>query len=122
MATRLKDIAVLLNLSVSTVSAAIQSREEISPATRERVLKTVAELGYRPNSLARGLVTRRTQIIGVIVPDLSRSFFTEVLKEIDHALIQRKSDSRPKSILIEPKLIVRQSTDRGILNVSESAV
>jgi LacI family transcriptional regulator len=85
MAIRLKDIAVLLNLSVSTVSAAIQSREDISPATRERVLKTVAELGYRPNSLARGLVTRRTQIIGVIVPDLSRSFFTEVLKGIDHA-------------------------------------
>jgi LacI family transcriptional regulator len=85
MATRLKDIAVLLDLSVSTVSAAIQSREDISPATRERVLKTVAELGYRPNSLARGLVTRRTQIIGVIVPDLSRSFFTEVLKGIDHA-------------------------------------
>jgi LacI family transcriptional regulator len=85
MAIRLKDIAALLDLSVSTVSAAIQSREDISPATRERVLKTVAELGYRPNSLARGLVTRRTQIIGVIVPDLSRSFFTEVLRGIDYA-------------------------------------
>ena len=83
MATRLKDIAKSLNLSISTVSAALQNRPDISSATRERVLKKVRELNYHPNSLARSLVTRRTHILGVVIPDLSRSFFAEVTKGID---------------------------------------
>jgi LacI family transcriptional regulator len=83
MATRLKDIAKSLNLSISTVSAALQNRADISAATRERVLKKVRELNYHPNSLARSLVTRRTHILGVVIPDLSRSFFAEVTKGID---------------------------------------
>src|SRR5215831_17037465 len=83
MATRLKDIAQILNLSISTVSAALQNRQDISPATRARVLKKVRQLNYHPNSLARGLVTRHTHILGVVVPDLSRSFFAEVIKGID---------------------------------------
>jgi LacI family transcriptional regulator len=50
-----------------------------SATPRERV----EQLGYHPNSLARGLITRKTFVLGVIVPDLSRSFFAEVLKGID---------------------------------------
>ena len=83
MATRLKDIAKSLNLSISTVSAALQNRADISPETRARVLKKVRELNYHPNSLARSLVTHRTHVLGVVVPDLSRSFFAEVTKGID---------------------------------------
>jgi LacI family transcriptional regulator len=83
MATGLKDIARSLKLSISTVSAALQNRSDISLATRERVLKKVRELDYHPNSLARSLVTKKTHVLGVIVPDLSRSFFAEVTKGID---------------------------------------
>jgi LacI family transcriptional regulator len=83
MAIRLKDVAQHLRLSVSTVSAALQHREDISEATRLRVIEAVEQLGYHPNSLARGLITRKTYVLGVIVPDLSRSFFAEVLKGID---------------------------------------
>jgi len=83
MAIRLKDVAQHLQLSVSTVSAALQNREDISEATRIRVVEAVEQLGYHPNSLARGLITRKTFVLGVIVPDLSRSFFAEVLKGID---------------------------------------
>jgi len=83
MATRLKDIARSLNLSISTVSAALQNRSDISAETRARVMKKVRELNYHPNSLARSLVTQRTQVLGVVVPDLSRSFFAEVTKGID---------------------------------------
>jgi LacI family transcriptional regulator len=81
--TRLKDIARSLNLSISTVSAALQNRPDISSTTRERVLKKVRELNYHPNSLARSLVTQRTHVLGVVVPDLSRSFFAEVTMGID---------------------------------------
>jgi LacI family transcriptional regulator len=83
MAIRLKDLAQHLNISVSTVSAALQNRDDISKATRLRVLEAVKKLRYHPNSLARGLVTRKTLVLGVIVPDLSRSFYAEVLKGID---------------------------------------
>jgi LacI family transcriptional regulator len=83
MAVRLKDIAHELSLSVSTVCAALQGRPDISQATRDRVGDAVKRLGYQPNSVARSLVTRKSMVLGVIVPDLSRSFFSEVLKGVE---------------------------------------
>lgn len=83
MRVRLKDIAKALNISISTVNAALQNRPDISPKTRELVRQKVLELNYRPNRVARSLVTQKTNVIGVVVPDLSRSFFTEVTKGID---------------------------------------
>jgi LacI family transcriptional regulator len=80
---RLKDVAQALNLSISTVNAALRNRPDISEATRQRVLEKVKELNYRPNWVARSLVTQRTHVLGVVVPDLSRSFFTEVMIGID---------------------------------------
>jgi LacI family transcriptional regulator len=79
----LKDIARSLDLSISTVEAALHHRSDISVRTRERVLAKARELNYRPNMVARSLVTRQTRVLGVLVPDLSRSFFTEVIKGID---------------------------------------
>ncbi len=83
MRVRLKDVARALKLSISTVNAALRNRSDISEATRQRVFKKAKELNYFPNSVAQSLVTRRTNVLGVIVPDLSRSFFTEVVKGID---------------------------------------
>ena len=74
----LRDVAELLKVSVSTVSAALQNRSDISQRTRERVWQAVRKLNYQPNLVARSLVTRQTHVLGVVVPDLSRSFFTEV--------------------------------------------
>ena len=85
MRARLKDVAKALNLSISTVNAVLRHRSDISEATRRRVFEKVKELNYRPNWLAHSLVTQRTQVLGVVVPDLSRSFFTEVIKGIDLA-------------------------------------
>jgi LacI family transcriptional regulator len=79
----LKDIARVLGLSISTVNAALHNRPDISVATRQRVKEKVREMNYRPNLVARSLVTRNTHVLGVVVPDLSRSFFTEVTKGID---------------------------------------
>lgn len=83
MSPRLKDIAEELGLSVSTVSAALQGRKDISVTTRERVQEVVKRLGYQPNSVARSLVTRKSNVFGVVIPDLSRSFFSEVLKGVE---------------------------------------
>lgn len=81
----MKDLAQTLGLSISTVNAALHNRADISVATRNRVLEMVRKMNYRPNLVARSLVTRRTHVLGVVVPDLSRSFFSEVIKGIDEA-------------------------------------
>jgi LacI family transcriptional regulator len=82
-ASRLKDVADALGLSISTVSAALQNRKDISETTRRRVTRKAKELDYRPNWVARSLVINRTHILGVVLPDLSRSFFPQILQGID---------------------------------------
>jgi LacI family transcriptional regulator len=89
MAVRLKDIARDLGVSVITVSKALRNHRDISPATRARVLKRVKELNYRPNYAARALVTGRTHMMGLVVPDLVHAFHSEVAKGL--AGVLRKS-------------------------------
>jgi LacI family transcriptional regulator len=89
MPARLVDIARSLNLSISTVYAAIRGRADISAATRKLVMAKVRELGYRPDSIARSLVNRQTQNIGIVIPDLARSFFAEVVTGVE----RRTSDA-----------------------------
>jgi LacI family transcriptional regulator len=86
--TTLSDIANKLSVSTMTVSRALRGSPEVSDRTRKRVLRCAEQLGYRPNRWARSLVTRRTSIIGVVVPDISHSFFAEVMRGIDEVLSQ----------------------------------
>jgi LacI family transcriptional regulator len=82
----MKDIAEDLGVSLMTVSKALRSHSDISEETRKRVLKRAQELDYRPNWIARSLVTRRTYMVGLIIPDLMHSFFAEVAKGIARKL------------------------------------
>lgn len=86
MAVRLKDIAHDLNVSVVTVSKVLRNHSDISDETRERVLKRMRELNYRPNLAARALVTGRTFSVGLVVPDLVHPFFAEVAKGLSKIL------------------------------------
>jgi LacI family transcriptional regulator len=74
MGARMIDIARDLGVSLMTVSKALRSHSDISESTRSRVLKRAQELDYRPNWIARSLVTRRTYVIGLLIPDLMSSF------------------------------------------------
>jgi len=69
-----------------TVSRALTGNAEVSDKTRKRVLECARDMGYKPNRWARSLVTRRTSIIGVVVPDISHSFFAEVLRGIEEVV------------------------------------
>src|ERR1700693_1723525 len=82
----MKDIARDLGVSLMTVSKALRSHSDISEETKRRVLKRAKELKYRPNWIARSLVTRRTYMVGLIIPDLMHSFFAEVAKGIARRL------------------------------------
>jgi len=82
MAVTLKDIAVDLGVSVVTVSKVLRNHEDISKKTRDRVLQRAKELGYRPNLTARSLVTGRSSLVGLVVPDLIHPFFAEVARSL----------------------------------------
>ena len=67
MAT-MHDVARLARVSVSTVSYVLTGTRPISEATRTRVLAAMAELDYQPNAMARGLASRRSRIVGLLMP------------------------------------------------------
>ena len=82
-AITIKDLAEKLNISVSTVSRALKDNPEISQQTREVVQKLAKELGYRPNPIAVALKTRKSNTIGVVVPQIVSTFFSTVVKKIE---------------------------------------
>lgn len=89
MTVRMKDIAEDLGLSVVTVSKVLRHHPDIGEKTRKRVLKRAREMDYQPNILARSLVTGRTYLIGLVVPDLLHPFFAEVAKALSTVVGQR---------------------------------
>ncbi len=72
------DIARMLRLSAMTVSRALNDKPEVQEKTRERVVRCAAKLGYQPHRWARSLVTKRSCIIGVVIPDIAHSYFAEI--------------------------------------------
>ena len=77
------DIARKLRVSAMTVSRALTGSSEVSEKTRKRVLRCAKELGYRANRWARSLVTQRSSILGVVVPDIAHSYFAEITRGIE---------------------------------------
>ena len=73
------DVAGAAGVSLATVSRVLNNPEKVKKETRERVLKVIKELGYRPNVIARGLASRKTTTIGAIVSDMTRSSIAEML-------------------------------------------
>jgi LacI family transcriptional regulator len=84
----MKDIARDLGVSVVTISKVLRNHPDVGDETRERVLARVKELDYRPNLAARSLVTGRTYLVGLIVPDLLHPFFAEIAKALSDVLRQ----------------------------------
>ena len=85
----MKDIARDLGVSVITISKVLRNHPDVGDETRERVLARVKELDYRPNLAARSLVTGRSYLVGLVVPDLLHPFFAEIAKSLSGALRKR---------------------------------
>jgi DNA-binding LacI/PurR family transcriptional regulator len=80
------DVAALSGVSKSTVSNVLRGAGRMSADTRGRVLEAIDALGYRPNSLARDLVRRRSQTIGVVLGDLANTFYAELVKLLERRI------------------------------------
>ena len=81
------DVARLAGVSTATVSRALNGTAQIAPETRETIEAAVERLGYRPNTIARSLVTKSTQTIALLLPDITNPFYAELVAGIqEHAL------------------------------------
>lgn len=81
--TTIHDIAKELNITASTVSRALNNNPRISEATKKAVLSMAKDLNYQPNSLAAALRKGKSQLIGIIVPTINRSFFSSVIRGVE---------------------------------------
>ncbi|WP_142829399.1 catabolite control protein A [Planococcus soli] len=83
MTVTIYDVAREANVSMATVSRVVNANQNVKPATRKKVLKVIEELGYRPNAVARGLASKKTTTVGVIIPDISNSMYAELARGIE---------------------------------------
>ncbi|MBZ2174103.1 LacI family transcriptional regulator [Schnuerera sp. xch1] len=83
MTVTIKDVARLAEVSISTVSRVINNSKPVSPEAKKRVLDAIKELGYKPNQVARSLVTRKSNLIGVIVTDIGNHYIAEMVRGIE---------------------------------------
>ncbi|MDE3839934.1 catabolite control protein A [Bacillus methanolicus] len=77
------DVAREANVSMATVSRVVNGNPNVKPATRKKVMEVIERLGYRPNAVARGLASKKTTTVGVIIPDISSTFFAELTRGIE---------------------------------------
>ncbi len=84
MAT-IKDVAKLAGVSPATVSAAISGKGYIRDTTRQRVMRAVEQLGYAPDGVAQSLRRRTTHTLGLVVPDITNPFYTELTDAVERA-------------------------------------
>jgi LacI family transcriptional regulator len=88
----MKDVARLSGVSSMTVSRVINGGDRVSPQTRQRVEQAIAELGYVPSRVARGLIRQKTHTLALIVPDVANPFFTLIVRGAED--VARRADYR----------------------------
>ncbi|WP_199617286.1 LacI family DNA-binding transcriptional regulator [Paenibacillus alkalitolerans] len=83
MVPKIKDVAKKAGVSVTTVSRVLNGEKYVKDDMKKRVQRAIEELGYAPSHIARSLVRKKTNLIGVIVPDLTSNFYSTILSSIE---------------------------------------
>ena len=83
MKVTISDIAKLSGVSKATVSRVINGSKPVSSEVRDKVMKVIDETGFKPSALARSLSTKRTKLIGVVIPDVANPVFSELVKGME---------------------------------------
>lgn len=84
----IREVAKVSGVSIATVSRVLNNSESVTQKTREKVTLAMAQLGYNRNAVARSLKIRKTKTIGIIAPELSNTFFMEILESMERSLAQ----------------------------------
>jgi LacI family transcriptional regulator len=121
----IKDVARKAKVSTATVSRIVNRLDGYSDETRDRVLSTISALGYRRNAVARGLVRRKVNTIGVLLPEVSSRFVSELLhgiegaaRRLEHSVIVCNTSSDGERTLEYLDVLGERRVD-GILFASE---
>lgn len=124
MGPTIEDVAKVAGVSKSTVSRVVNNIPLVNEKTRKKVLKAIQETGYKPNALARGLTTRRTGTLGLIISDISNPFFAEVTRGVEdfasaysYNVILCNTDERPEKERRAVDLLLSKQVD-GIIFTS----
>ncbi|SHN07796.1 LacI family DNA-binding transcriptional regulator [Roseibium suaedae] len=113
----LSQLATLLDVSAATVSNALSGKGRVSEELAERIRAKAAELGYMPSQAGRALRTGRTQVLGLVLPDIANPLFPQIAQAIEHAASNAGygvliADSRG-DVAMQTKAI-QQLQDRGV--------
>ncbi|MDM5336663.1 LacI family DNA-binding transcriptional regulator [Fictibacillus enclensis] len=121
----IKDVAKKANVSVATVSRILNNLPGYSEKTKEKVLEVIAEMGYQPNAIARGLINKKTKTLGVLLPAVSDTFASVVLSgiedmahELDYSVMVCNTDKDGKRTMKYLQALREKQVD-GIVFVSE---
>src|SRR6184192_3039488 len=88
-AVSIEDVARVAGVSIATVSRVQNNPKLVAAPTAERVRRAIKQLGFRPNPFARGLMTRRSRVLGIALPDVHGEFYSELLRGADAAARRR---------------------------------
>lgn len=125
MAVTIKDVAKLAGVSISTVSRVVNDSKPVSPEARRKVLHAIKELEYEPNEVARSLVTKKSNLIGVIVDDVGSHYVAQIVRGIeeigrmynyDIVLSSSYGDAKTEMKFLQ---LLRTKQAEGIILVSE---
>jgi LacI family transcriptional regulator len=83
MKSTIKDVAKAASVSISTVSRVVNTPHLVAKDKRSNVLRAIADLDYQPNALARGLIYKKTQTFGVLVPDITNGYYAELFRGME---------------------------------------
>ncbi len=123
----IRDIAREANVSVTTVSLILNGKPNtVSEATAGRIREIAAKYNYAPNHFAVGLVTKKTNTIGLILPDIANTFFAELAKSVDgfctasgYSMILSNTNNDPEKDLTAVTLLVNRGIDGLIIAFSQ---
>ena len=118
----IKEIAKIANVSLMTVSRALNDNPRVREQTRKKILNIAKELNYRPNRIARSLVSKRSNLISLIVADIRNQFFAELARGIEdkawesgYNVIISSTDNDPKRLESQVRLMMEMGVDGFIL-------
>lgn len=119
-------IAKMLHLSTVTVSKALRNHPDISPETIKRVKQLANKLGYTPDLIARALSSRRSNIIGVVVPEIDHTFFSAVVngissvaKEFEYQIVLTVSQEDEKREIENLKTLIAMRVDGILISIAQ---
>lgn len=110
------DVAREANVSMATVSRVVNGNPNVKPATRKKALEVIDRLDYRPNAVARGLASKKTTTVGVIIPDVTNMFFSSLARGIDdvatmykyNIILANSDENSQKEVQVLNTLLAKQ--------------